>query len=176
MRTFQEFMCEAKKIKIATRYHGTTKSRADSIKSKGFRGGEGILGYGVYSTPSKKDAEYHAKRQSGEEDKPEIIHLRSVISKGKSHHIHARNMYDRLPSKDPIRKDVTKRIADRAQAHLKRDKDVVVTNFTNKTGKAIGKEIIQTPERATKDIVKNPQPTIKASDKPRRTRTQPKRK
>lgn len=164
VRTFEEFIAEARKrrIKVYTRYHGTTKSRADLIKSGGFKGGEGILGFGVYSTPSKKDAEYHAKRQSADsDDKPEVIQLRSIRSKNKNHHIHARNMYDRLPSKDPIKKDVTHRVKDRAQAHLKRGRDVTVTNFTDKTGKPIGKEVIQTPERATKDIVHNPSPIIR---------------
>ena len=177
MKTFKEFIEEAqKKIIGDVRYHGTTKSRSDSIKTGGFKGGEGILGFGVYSTPSKKDAKYHANRQSTDSgDKPEVVQLRSFRTKDKKHHIHGRNMYDRLPSKDPIKRDVSQRIRDRAQAHLKRRKDVTVTNITDKQGKAIGKEVIQSPERATQDIVKNPQPIIK-SNSPKRTKTQPKKK
>ena len=176
MKTFQEFILEAqKRVKVSTRYHGTTQSRANSIKSSGFRGSDGSLGYGVYSTPSKKSAEYHAKRHSNDSDKPAIIQLKSVVSKKKNHHIHARNMYDNSSSKDPLKKDVAKRITDRAQANLGRGKDVTVTNITDKQGKAVDKEVIQSPERATKDIIKNPQPTIK-SNRPKRTKTQPKKK
>lgn len=167
MKTYSEFLEEAsKRIVGSTRYHGTSKSRADSIKSGGFKGGKGILGFGVYSTPSKKDAKFHAKRQSADSnDKPEVIQLRSFRTKKKKHHIHGRNMYDKLPSKDPLKKDVRKRIEDRAQAHLKKGKDVTVTNFTDKKGKATGKEVIQTPERATKDIVHNPSPIIRRKNK-----------
>jgi hypothetical protein len=178
MKTFQEFIVEAQKTIIGdVRYHGTTKSRADSIKTGEFKGGEGILGFGVYSTPSKKDAMFHANRQSTDaNDKPEVVQLRSFRNKDKKHHIHGRHMYDRLPSKDPIKRDVSQRIRDRAQAHLKRGKDVTVTNITDKQGKAIGKEVIQSPERATQDIVKNPQPTMRAQSKPKRTKTQPKKR
>jgi hypothetical protein len=177
MKTFQEFIVEAeKRIRVSTRYHGTTQSRADSIKSSGFKGAEGSLGHGVYSTSSKKSARFHANRHSNDSDKPAIIQLKSVISKKKNHHIHARNIYDKFPSKDPLKKDVAKRVKDRAQSHLKRGKDVTVTNITDKKGKAIGTEVIQSPEKATKDIVKNPQPTIKAKNKSQRTKTQPKKK
>jgi hypothetical protein len=175
MKSFKQFLGEAsQRIVGSTRYHGTTKSRADLIKSGGFKGGKGILGFGVYSTPSKKDAEYHAKRQSsGSDETPEVLQLRSFRTKNKKHHIHARNMYDRLPSKDPIKRDISKRIEDRAQAHLKKGKDVTVTNLTDKEGKAIGKEVIQTPERASKDIVRSKLPIIRPLNK--NQRTQPKR-
>jgi hypothetical protein len=74
-------------------------------------------------------------------------------------------MYDRLPSSDPLKKNVTSRVRDRAQAHLKKGKEVVVTNVTDKEGKAVSKEIIKSPEKATKQLIKNPAPIIKKSNK-----------
>jgi hypothetical protein len=164
MKTFNQFMAEApKRIRISTRWHGTTKSRADKIKSDGFKGSEGSLGFGVYSTPFKGEAEYHAKRHSTDTDEPALIKLRSIQNRDKSHHINARKIYDKMPSKDPLRKDVSQRIKSRAQAHLNRGKDVVVTTLTDKGGKVTGREVIQKPETATREVVKNPQPTIRKS-------------
>jgi hypothetical protein len=168
MKTYSEFIAEAQRIiKGRTEYHGTTASRAKSIQQGGFRGSEGILGKGVYSTPSKKEAKFHAKRQSGENDEPKVLQLKSFASKKNTHRIHARNMYDKLPSSDPLKKNVTSRVRDRAQAHLKKGKEVVVTNVTDKEGKAVSKEIIKSPEKATKQLVKNPAPIIKKSNKKR---------
>ena len=166
MKSYKEFITEAlkrtgKKIKVSTTYHGTTQSRADSIKKDGFKSTDGRLGSGVYSTPSKKDASFHAKRHSTDSDKPAIIQMKSVSSKKNTHKIHGRNMYDRSKSKDPSKRDVSKRIKDRAQAHLKRGKSVKVINTTDKEGKTTGSEVIQSPEKATKSIVKNPSPIIR---------------
>ena len=49
MKTFSEFITEAlkrtgKRIKVSTTYHGTTQSRADSIKKDGFKSTDGRLG------------------------------------------------------------------------------------------------------------------------------------
>ena len=166
MKTFSQFLDEAPKIiKGRTEYHGTTASRAKSIQKDGFRGSEGILGTGVYSTPSKKEAKFHAKRHSTENDTPKVLQMKSFASNKNTHYIHARNMYDRLPSSDPLRKDISSRVRDRAQAHLKKGKEVVVTNVTDKKGNAVSKEIIKSPEKATKQIIKNPPPVIKKSKK-----------
>ena len=166
MKTFSQFLDEAPKIiKGRTEYHGTTASRAKSIQKDGFRGSEGILGKGVYSTPSKKEAKFHAKRHSTENDTPKVLQMKSFASNKNTHYIHARNMYDRLPSSDPLRKDISSRVRDRAQAHLKKGKEVVVTNVTDKKGNAVSKEIIKSPEKATKQIIKNPPPVIKKSKK-----------
>ena len=162
MKTYKQFITEAQQtIKGRTEYHGTTAERAKSIQSRGFIGNEGILGKGVYSTPSRKEAEYHANRQSSENDPPKVLQLKSFTPKKNTHHIHARNMYDRLPSKDPLKKDITKRVRDRAQAHLKTGKEVVVSNLTDKEGKVISKEILKSPEKATSQLIRNPSPIIK---------------
>lgn len=164
MKTFKEFIGEARGIIYGnTRYHGTTKSRADSIKKGGFSAADGMLGTGVYSTPNKKEAQFHANRHSTEEDGPTVLKLRSFNQK--KHKIHARNMYDRLPSNDKFKSDIRGRIKDRAQAHLSRGKDVEVINTTDKSGKATGIEVIQSPERATRDLVKTEKPIIRARKK-----------
>jgi hypothetical protein len=176
MKTYKQFIVEAKRIRIINRFHGTSQKAAKEIKSDGFKGGEGSLGFGVYSTPSKKEARYHAERQTPEGDKPEVIQLRTVKNKKRTHHIHARNMYDRLPSdrSDPLKRNISDRVKSRAQAQLAKDKDVVVSNFTDKSGKVIGREIIQTPERATQNIVKHPTSIVKSKSGAKRTKTQPK--
>ncbi len=166
MKYYAEFITEAlkrtgKKIKVSTAYHGTTQSRSDSIKKDGFKSTDGRLGSGVYSTPSRKDANFHAQRHSTDSDKPAIIQMKSVSSKENTHTIHGRNMYDKSKSKDPIKKDVAKRIKDRAQAHLKKGKSVKVINTTDKKGKVTGSEVIQSSDKATKSIVKNPSPIIR---------------
>jgi len=62
MKTFQEFIAEAKKLRYVKMYHGTSASSADKIKKSGFNTPE------VYTSTSKETAKSFGQRK-GEDTK-----------------------------------------------------------------------------------------------------------
>ena len=62
MKTFQEFIAEAKRLKFVKMYHGTSASSADKIKKSGFNTPE------VYTSTSKETAKSFGQRK-GEDTK-----------------------------------------------------------------------------------------------------------
>jgi len=67
MKTFQEFIAEAKRLKFVKMYHGTSASSADKIKKSGFNTPE------VYTSTSKETAKSFGQRK-GEDT--EVISFR----------------------------------------------------------------------------------------------------
>jgi hypothetical protein len=62
MKTFQEFIAEAKRLRFTRVYHGTSKSNADKIKSGGFKDSEhGVYGSGVYTSTSRNVARRYSR-------------------------------------------------------------------------------------------------------------------
>jgi hypothetical protein len=57
MKTFQEFIAEAKRLKFVKMYHGTSASSADKIKKSGFNTPE------VYTSTSKETAKSFGQRK-----------------------------------------------------------------------------------------------------------------
>ena len=67
MKTFQEFIAEAKRLKFVKMYHGTSASSADKIKKSGFNTPE------VYTSTSKETAKSFGQRK-GEDTK--VVYFR----------------------------------------------------------------------------------------------------
>lgn len=85
MKTFQQFLDEAKKtrIRFVTMHHGTDVKAAESIKKSGPKPSpEGSEGPGHYVTPSKKKASQYSEFTSKQrKSKPAVVSYRFSPSK-----------------------------------------------------------------------------------------------
>jgi hypothetical protein len=71
MKTFQEFIAEAKRIKFTRIYHGTSRANAEKIKSDGFSDSEhGVYGSGVYASTSRNVARRYSRDSGGGNKNP----------------------------------------------------------------------------------------------------------
>ncbi len=186
MKTFSEFIAEAKRMKILRTAHYTSASNKNEILKSGFRDSPSTGSYHpderkdiVYTTPSSRvGSDYGYRRVDMKIVNPKMTHTDSPRDFGKnikkwmaSSSIEDINNKKGKPTSAP----------DQAKSAFKQGAKVVrVPNahggFTPKPNQAQGSYIMVDKETANKSIDRNPSPTFKAKGKTRRTQTQPKRK
>jgi hypothetical protein len=185
MKTFQEFLDEARRMKVLRTAHYTSASNKDEILRSGFKDSPSTGTYHpddrkgiVYTTPSSRvGSDYGSSR----------VNLRLVNPKMKSTDSprdFGKNIKSWMASASDEdindKKGKPTSSVDQAKSAFKKGEKVVrVPNahggFTPRPGQAQGSYVMMDKEVANKSIDKNPPPTMRAKGKKRRTQTQPKR-
>ena len=170
---------EARRMRVLNLIHSTSRENKKKIQDSGFKDSPstGSYGQGVYTSPSRR-----VTRDYGHSD----VNLRIVNPK-----VHStdspKDFRSRMKkwittsSDDDLVKNKNKPVDPRKQAKaaIESGKKIVrVPNAHENPTKnvASGSYVIVDKDTANKSIVKNPRPTFRASNKPRRTQTQPKKK
>ena len=151
MKTYQQFLTEAQKKLEFKRYtHGSDERAISSIKKTGPKPSlKGSEGPGHYTTPDLSKALKYAQLVSKQRNsKPATVSYRVPAN--------------RILTTTDIPKGVT------SQKKTTPEKPVV---HNTRTG-----HVAIDPGFANKTMIRKPLPTIKASDKPKRTRISPKRR
>ena len=184
MKTYQEFLEESQRIKILRTAHYTDPSTKRSMLDQGLRSGtrsDGTYhdkGMNVlYTTPSSRVGyDYGTKRVNFKLVNPKVTSIDSPKTYGKNVMNWMRNssdddlVNDRNRPQDPFKQS---RSAIRGGARILRVPDAHGGYDQPRKGNS-GSYIILDKDTANKSIDRNPQPTIKASNKPKRTLTAPK--
>jgi hypothetical protein len=185
MKTFQEFLDEARRMRVLRTAHYTSASNKDEILRSGFKDSPSTGTYHpddrkgiVYTTPSSRvGSDYGSSR----------VNLRLVNPKMKSTDSprdFGKNIKSWMASASDEdindKKGKPTSSVDQARSAFKKGEKVVrVPNahggFTPRPGQAQGSYVMMDKEVANKSIDKNPPPTMRAKGKRRRTQTQPKR-
>jgi len=183
MKTFQEFIDEARRIRVLRTAHYTSRSDKEKIMKSGFKDLPSTGTYHpddrkgiVYTTPSSRvGSDYGGSR----------VNLRLINPKMKSTDSprdFGKNIKSWMASASiediNDKKGKPTSAVDQARSAFKKGTKVVrVPNahggFTPKPGKAQGSYIMMDKDVANKSIDKNPPPTVKAKDKAKRSKTQP---
>lgn len=182
MKTFSQFIKEARRMKILRTAHYTTASNQDKIMKSGFVDSTSTGTYHpdenkktVYTTPSSRvGTEYGRSRVNLRIVNPKV---KSTMSPGQY-----RNKVKELASKhtgDEMQQKA-KEISPVVQSReaIKKGAKVVRVPDAHKqsAGPVRGSYIMVDKDVANKSIDRNPQPTMRARDKQRRTKIRPKRK
>jgi hypothetical protein len=159
MKTFQEFLEEAKRVKVLRTAHYTDRYDKEKILKTGFKDYPGYISpYHpddkdgvVYTTPSSRVGNDYGNSRVN----LRLVNPKMVSTKGKS--------YD---------------ARDQAISAFRQGAEVVrVPNaHPRPKGKTQGSYVVVDKEVANKSIDKNPQPTMRAKDKAKRSKTQPKKR
>jgi len=180
MKTYQEFLTEAqKRISQYTVYHGRSVEGAKRTRESGeFREprSAGASGHGIYGSTNKNVARTYSRASGTKPDQGDMGVIQMRVPK--SHITTTKPGYEgRTQSFNIIRNNPeTKavRIPNTAQPEELKPPKKYLTGIGKRDKE--GDHVVLNPQYASSKIVKNPPPTIKASDKSKRTRTTPKRK
>ncbi len=187
MKTYQEFLDEARKrMRVLKTAHYTSNSSKSSILSSGFKDSPSTGTYHpdnmkgvVYTTPSSRvGSDYGHSRVNLKIVNPKMTRTDSPRDFGKNI-----KKWVASSSKEDLAANKNKPTSavDQAKSAFKQGAKIVkVPNahggFTPKPGSPRGSYIMMDKEIANKSIDRNPKPTIRASDKQRRTKIALKRK
>jgi hypothetical protein len=186
MKTFQEFLDEARRMRVLRTAHYTSASNKDEIMRSGFRDSPSTGTYHpderkdiVYTTPSSRvGSDYSHSRVNLRMVNPEITSTDSPRDFGKN----IKSWMSSASDEDiNSKKGKPTSAPDQAKSAFKKGAKVVRVpdahgGFTPREGQPRGSYVMMDKETANKSIDRNPQTTIRSKDKKRRTRTQPKRK
>jgi hypothetical protein len=186
MKTFSEFITEARRMRVLRTAHYNNSSAIRDIHDTGFRQGTRSDGTYhdkgmnvVYTTPSSRvGADYGSKRVHFKLVNPEVTNIDSPKNYGKRIKDWMRNssdddlVNDRNRPKDSFKQS---REAIRDGSKVIRVPDAHGGHDEPIKGNK-GSYIILDKEVANKSIDRNPSPTFRAKGKTRRSKTQPKRK
>jgi len=150
-KTFSQFLEEATKIiSLKTFHHGSDEESVKSIKRKGPKPSpQGSEGPGHYVTPDREKAEKYAEFTSKQRNKKPAVVSYSVSTQS-------------IQKTSDIPKGLT------SKPKTSAEKPVVQNTRTG--------HVAMDADYANKRMIRNPQPIMRTSDKPKRTKTQPKRK
>ena len=184
MKTFSEFIVEAeKRVKVLNTKHYTTPENKKEIMDKGFKDSPSSGTYHpkgksvVYTTPkSGVGNDYGTKPVS-----LKIVNPKTHSTDSPKNYRSKLKSWMRDASDDDLVKDKNRPTDPRKQAKsaIESGKKIVRVpdaheNPLRKVPK--GSYIMVDKDTANKSIDKNPQPTIRATDKPKRTQISPKTK
>jgi hypothetical protein len=179
MKTFQEFISEAKRIKFHTVYHGTTPENKKKIVSSGFKepGETGGYGKGVYGSTNRnvaRDYSSSAGTKSTEGDRG-IVQVR-VPAKHMTN-FKKNDTSTHVSSTEKMKQPETKavRVKNAALRGELRKPVKPEQRYGSAGHDESGDYVIMKHDYASGKIVKNPSPILK-SGKEKRTKTQPKGK
>ena len=185
-KTFEEFIDEARRIRILRTAHYNDSSAVRDIHDTGFRQGTRSDGTYhdkgmnvVYTTPSSRvGADYGSKSVHFKLVNPNITNIDSPKTYGKRIKDWIRDssdddlVNDRNRPLDPFKQS---RNAIRGGSKVIRVPNAHGGHDEPKKGNQ-GSYILLDKETANRSIDRNPQPTIRSKDKKRRTQTQPKKR
>jgi hypothetical protein len=185
MKTFQEFIEEAKRIKVLRTAHYTTASNKNEILRSGFKDSPSTGTYHpdnrkdiVYTTPSSRvGSDYSHSRVNLRIVNPKMTTTDSPRDFGpKIRQWMATSSDDDITNK----KNKPTSAPDQAKRAFQSGAKVVrVPNahggFTPRPGQAQGSYVMVSKDVANKSIERNPPPTLKAKGKVKRTQTQPRK-
>lgn len=186
MKTFSEFLDEARRVKVLRTAHYTSASNKEKILKSGFKDSPSTGTYHpddrkgvVYTTPSSRvGGDYGYSRVNLRVVNPKMTNTDSPRDFGKNI-----KSWMASASDEDIndKKGKPTSSVDQARSAFKKGEKVVrVPNahggFTPREGQAQGSYVMMDKEVANKSIDENPPPTVRAKDKTKRSKTQPKRK
>jgi hypothetical protein len=185
-KTFSEFITEARRMRVLRTAHYTTASNKNEIMKSGFRDSPSTGSYHpderkdiVYTTPSSRvGSDYSSSRVNLKLVNPKVTSTDSPRDFGKK----IKSWMSSASDEDIAdKKGKPTSAPDQAKSAFKKGAKVVrVPNahggFTPREGQAQGSYIMMDKETANKSIDRNPQPTMRAKGKTKRSKTQPKRK
>ncbi len=186
MKTYLQFLEEAKRIKVLRTAHYTSASNKENILKSGFKDSPSTGTYHpddkkgvVYTTPSSRvGSDYGSSRVNLRMVNPKVKHTDSPRDFGKN----IKKWVAKSSEEDlAANKNKPTSAPDQAKSAFKSGAKVVrVPNahggFVPKKGAPKGSYVMLDKETANKSIDKNPPPAIRASNKPRRTKIAPKKK
>jgi hypothetical protein len=183
MKTYSQFIAEAaRRQRVLRTHHYTSASNKESIIRSGFRDSTSTGTYHpddnkrtVYTTPSARvGSDYGSKRVSLKIVNPKV---RSTLSPNQ-YRDKVKSLAQKHDGEDLRQK--AKEISPVVQARkaVKDGNKVVRVPDAHRhgAGKVRGSYIMVDKDTANKSIDKNPRPTIRATDKPKRTQITPKKK
>jgi hypothetical protein len=185
MKTYTQFIEEARRMKVLRTAHYTTASNKSEIMKGGFKDSPSSGTYHpddrkdiVYTTPSSRvGSDYSSSRVNLKIVNPKVTNTDSPRDFGKN--IKSWMASSSIEDINDKKGKPTSSVDQARSAFKKGDKVVRVPNahggFTPREGQAQGSYIMMDKETANKSIDKNPSPTIKAKGKERITKTQPKK-
>jgi hypothetical protein len=185
MKTFPEFLEEAKRMRVLRTAHYTSASNKENILRSGFKDSPSTGTYHpddrkgiVYTTPSSRvGSDYGSSRVNLRVVNPKVIKTDSPRDFGKNI---KRWMSSASDEDIANKKGKPTSSVDQAKAAFKKgDKIVRVPNahggFTPKEGQAQGSYVMMDKDVANKSIDRTPSRTMRSKGKGRRTKTQPKK-
>jgi hypothetical protein len=184
-KTFREFLEEAKRMRVLRTAHYTSRSNKSEIMRGGFKDSPSTGSYHpdnrkdiVYTTPSSRvGTDYGYSRVNLRLVNPKVTSTDSPRDFGKN--IKSWMASSSIDDINDKKGKPTSSVDQAKAAFQKGDKVVRVPNahggFTPREGQVQGSYIMIDKDTANKSIDRNPQPTIRAKGKERRTKTQPKK-
>jgi len=186
MKTFSEFIIEAKRIRVLRTAHYTSASSKDEILRSGFKDSPSTGTYHpddrkgiVYTTPSSRvGSDYGGSRVNLRLVNPKMTNTDSPRDFGKN----IKSWMSSASDEDIAnKKGKPTSSVDQARTAFKKGAKVVrVPNahggFTPREGQAQGSYVMMDKEIANKSIDRTPSRTMRAKGKTKISKTQPKRK
>jgi len=184
MKTYQQFLEEStKRIKVLRTKHYTTPQNQKEILQKGFRDSPSSGTYHpkgksvVYTTPSSRVGNDYGTRPVN----LKIVNPKTHSTDSPKNYRTKLKSWLRNASDEEVVSDKNRPVDPRKNAKAaieKGEKIVRVPDAHENPMRKVprGSYIMVDKDVANKSIDRNPQPTMKASDKPKRTRTSPRRK
>jgi hypothetical protein len=184
MKTYQQFLEEStKRIKVLRTKHYTTPQNQKEILQKGFRDSPSSGTYHpkgksvVYTTPSSRVGNDYGTRPVN----LKIVNPKTHSTDSPKNYRTELKSWLRNASDEEVVTDKNRPVDPRKNAKSaieKGEKIVRVPDAHENPMRKVprGSYIMVDKDVANKSIDRNPQPTMKASDKPKRTRTSPRRK
>ena len=184
-KTFREFLEEARRMRVLRTAHYTDRSTKRSMLDQGLRSGtrsDGTYhdkGMNVlYTTPSSRvGSDYGTERVNFKLVNPKVTRINSPKTYGSRFKDWMRNASDDDLAKNRNRPEDSfkqSRREIRGGAKILRVPDAHGGHDQPRKGNS-GSYVILDKDTANKSIDRNPQPTIRAKGKERRTKTQPKK-
>lgn len=183
MKTFREFIAETKRMRVLNTAHYTSKEKKDQYLKKGIPDNSYERTYNppgskvVYATPSAKvGKEYGSHRVNFRIVNPKVVKTDSPRGYG-----HRLKNWMKTATDQELANDTNRpaRPENQSKEAISKGAKVVKIPDAHKNPGAPdirGNYHVIDRKLANKSISKNPPPTIRAKGKPRRTKTQPKRK
>lgn len=186
MKIYSQFIEEARRMRILRTAHYTSNSANHEIMRSGFKDSPSTGAYHpddrkgiVYTTPSPKvGSDYGHSRVNLRLVNPKVTKTDSPMDFGKK----IKNWVATSSKEDlAANKNKPTSAVDQARSAFKSGAKIVKVpkahgGFTPREGQPQGSYIMVDKDVANKSIDKNPQPTMRAKGKQRRTKIRPKRK
>ena len=183
MKTFSEFLEEAKRVRVLRTKHYTTPENKKEIMTKGFKDSPSSGTYHpqgksvVYTTPASRVGNDYGTRPVS----LRIVNPKTHSTDSPKEYRTKNKHWMRTASDADVVSNRNKPIDPRKQSRsaIESGKKIVRVPDAHENPMMKvprGSYIMVDKEVANKSIDKNPQPTMRASDKPKRRRIAPKRK
>jgi hypothetical protein len=182
MKTFRQFITEAKRMRVLRTAHYTSRENKNSILKSGFKESPSSGTYHpektnktVYTTPTPRVGnDYGYSRVNLKFVNPKV---KNTISHKKSRE-KKKELLQKYEGEELMKRAKKVSPIQQSREYIKKGHKIVRVPDAHNAGAKAGKGsyIMVDIDTANKNISKNAPPTIRAKDKPQRTKTQPKRR